>query len=188
MSVTVTRALPGARRLAAALAALALASPAWSQQRAADGANDQDPAVIVTRTVQPRIAYRGVPLEANPVHARATVFPAKVFHQTLDGVMGRLVGDDALGQTGSAGVAQLAIHPALFGTPTLLGTGNGAGGSAVGLPGGPVGAGIAGGAMGGAAGAIGRATGNLGGTITGAISGAMALPPGSSRSDTGAGR
>src|SRR5690606_10193042 len=95
-----------------------------------------------------------------------TVFPAQVFHRTLDGVLGQLVGDDALNQTASAGAAGFTTGPAMtdatgqLRTAVVMGT----------SPTAPQG-GIAGtvGGIGGAGGPSGRATGGLAGTITGAL-------------------
>lgn len=155
-------------RTSAVLAGLALAPAGWAQQAPAPttGNDNPDPVLVVTRTVQPRIAYRGLPRSENPVHAQATVFPAQVFHRTLDGVLGELVGDDALTQTASAGVAAFTTGPAVTEATGVLGTGAVLGNSPDGMPGGVAGAV---GGIGGAGGAIGRATGGLSGTITGAL-------------------
>lgn len=186
--VTLARALPRACRWAFVPAALAAAIAAPAQEPAGAGGPGEDPAVVVTRTVQPRIAYRGVPREQNPVHAQATVFPARVFHGTLDGVLGRIVGEEALGQTGSAGVTQLDGVPALTAAAGTLDTRAGLVHSSVAASASPVAAmGAAGGALGGAASTIGRVTGTLGSTITGAVTGAMPrLAP--AGVDSGAGR
>ena len=106
MSIAVVILSKRVLRAAAALAGLVVV-PAVCAQDAPSTApgTGPDPVLIVTRTVQPRIAYRGLPRDQNPVHTQATVFPAQVFHRTLDGVLGQLVGDDALNQTASAGVA-----------------------------------------------------------------------------------
>lgn len=154
-------------RMSAVLAGLVLAPAAWAQQAPTTGqGNEPDPVLVVTRTVQPRIAYRGLPRSENPVHTQATVFPAKVFHRTLDGVLGELVGDDALSQTASAGVAGFTTGPAIADATAPIGTSAVLGNSTTGIQGGVVGAV---GGIGGAGGAIGRATGGLAGTITGAL-------------------
>lgn len=67
-----------------------------------------DHLLVVTRTVQSRIAYRGIPLEDNPVRVQATTFPGSVFHQTIDTAVERLVGDDDLLLLGSAGLDRSA--------------------------------------------------------------------------------
>lgn len=85
--------------LAFAGLALLAATPVWAQ----DG--EGDPGVVVTRTVNPRIAYRGVPVEDMPVAARATTFPARVFHGTLGHAFEQLAGDELLAQHGTAGLA-----------------------------------------------------------------------------------
>lgn len=84
---------------------LALTLGVLSPPVQAQDAGGEDPGVVVTRTVQPRIAYRGIPTQDNPIHARATTFPAQVFHGTMDDVLGRLAGEELLGQHGSAGLA-----------------------------------------------------------------------------------
>lgn len=154
-------------RMSAVLAGLVLAPAAWAQQApTTPPGNDPDPVLVVTRTVQPRIAYRGLPRSENPVHTQATVFPAQVFHRTLGGVLGELVGDDALNQTASAGVATFTTGPAVTDATGVLGSNAVLGSSTTGIQGGVVGAV---GGIGGAGGAIGRATGGLAGTITGAL-------------------
>ena len=127
----------------------------------------KDPTVVIARTVQPRIAYRGVPLEDNPIHSEATTFPATVFHGTMDAMMGELV-DDELGQHGSAGVmagaaVQSAVGRGLSGLTggTLLGAGSSAGPAASIGPGASVG-----GAVGVVGSAVGNATSNIGNLVT----------------------
>ena len=93
---------------AVALPAAAQDGPASS---AASAAND--PTVVISRTVNPRTAYRGVPRDENPVHTEATTFPGHVFQGTLATVMSSVVGDAALGQRGSVGVSTGAILPSL---------------------------------------------------------------------------
>lgn len=167
MSIAVVILSKRVLRAAAALAGLVVV-PAVCAQDAPSTApgTGPDPVLIVTRTVQPRIAYRGLPRDQNPVHTQATVFPAQVFHRTLDGVLGQLVGDDALNQTASAGVAGFTTGPAMTDATGQLGTAVVMGTSQTALQGG-----IAGtvGGIGGAGGPIGRATGGLAGTITGAL-------------------
>ena len=115
------------RRAALAAVLCAMAPMLLAQDRAAVGTQIENPTLVITRTVNPRIAYRGVPLEANPIHTQATLFPARPFHGALDGIMGLLVGDDALGQHGSVGVVagaavDLALSDGLV-SPTRSGTG-----------------------------------------------------------------
>jgi len=184
--VPLVRALPRACRWVLVPVALAAGATVLAQEP--PGSLGEDPAVVVTRTVQPRIAYRGVPREQNPVHAQATVFPARVFHDSLGGVLGRLVGDEALGQTGSAGVTALADLPALTGTAGALDPRAGLIHSSAAASAGQVAAlGAASGALGGATGTIGRVTGGLGATITGAVTVVLpGLAP--AGADRGAGR
>ncbi|HVI24832.1 MAG TPA: hypothetical protein VM576_01360 [Xanthomonadaceae bacterium] len=81
---------------------------------AQDPAPPGDPTLVVTRTVHPRVAYRGLPASDNPVAAQATLFPAQAFAGTIGAT---LVDDDALAQRGSAGLAQgAALAPLTSGT------------------------------------------------------------------------
>src|SRR3546814_12492119 len=86
----------------------------------ADGAGSaKDPGMVIARTVNPRIAYRGIPTEENPIHSEATLFPARTFHSAIDGITGQLLGDDALGARGSDGVhAGAATEAATIGSAT----------------------------------------------------------------------
>lgn len=108
-----THAFPLACRRAAIIA-LALWTVAPGVQALQGSGDDQGPdhVLVVARTVQPRIAYRGIPLEDHPVHSQATVFPGGVFHRTLDASMERLVGDAELSQLGSLGIER-GVGPAL---------------------------------------------------------------------------
>lgn len=161
MSTRVLHHLP----LAAALGlALGVAVPARAEL---GGAQPGDPTVVITRTVHPRIATRAVPKDELPIHAQATTFPQSVFQSTLATSLMPLVGDEALGETGSAGVVTDALGRAGLGTgatgllgATPLGRGAGAGGT-------PLGAGAS------IGGAVGRATGGLAPTITGAVQAAV---------------
>lgn len=68
-------------------------------------AQQADPGFAVSRTVNPRIAYRGVPVEDNPIHVRATTFPAQIFHGTLGDALDNPADDAVLGgNTGSLGI------------------------------------------------------------------------------------
>jgi hypothetical protein len=58
-----------------------------------------DQTLVVARNVMPRIAYRGLEPSQNPARVTTTVFPGRVFQGRLDGVIGALVGDGALGET-----------------------------------------------------------------------------------------
>jgi hypothetical protein len=58
-----------------------------------------DQTLVVARNVMPRIAYRGLEPSQNPARVTTTVFPSRVFQGRLDGVIGALVGDGALGET-----------------------------------------------------------------------------------------
>ena len=126
-----TPAFPPSRRHAALLAAvLGTVAPGVRAQQGSDGDQGPDHVLVVARTVQPRIAYRGIPLEDHPVHTRATVFPGGVFHRTLDASMERLVGDAELSQLGSLGIER-GVGPALtMGRAGLVYPGLFAGGAA----------------------------------------------------------
>lgn len=149
--------------LAVALAALVVGAglPAAAQQHG--GAQAGDPTVVITRTVHPRIAIRAVPKDELPIHAEATTFPQSVFQSTLATSLAPLVGDEALGETGSAGLVTEALDRA--------GLGVGASGVLGALPLGragnagatPLGAGAT------IGGAVGRATGGLGDRVGGAV-------------------
>lgn len=120
-----------------------------------------DPEVVITRRVQPRVAYRGVPLEANPVASRAAVFPRQVFDGAIDGIVGVLAGDD-----------ELDTRPASALQPQHVSNTVGAAGASANalLSGLQVGSGAA--PLGGSAragGAVSGATAGLGSTITGAL-------------------
>ncbi|MCL1636010.1 hypothetical protein M2650_15405 [Luteimonas sp. SX5] len=139
----------------------ALAPAAFAQQA------QEDPGFAITRTVNPRIAYRGVPLEDNPVHARATTFPAQIFHSTLDKALGNALGDGELGSaTGSGGIVMQAtrgmlVPDAQTGASGLGMMGSAAAGSA------PLGMSAS------VGGSVRGATEGLAGTINGALSSAL---------------
>lgn len=161
------------QRTATAVLSCALMALAWygsvasAQQAPApqeSGAGAADPTMIVARTVQPRIAYRGIPTEDNPVRVRATMFPAQIFHGTLNGSLDRLLGDGELDQRGSSGLAlnaaaQGLTSPALGGNALL-------GPSASGGP--PIGPSVS------VGGAVGAATAGLDDLITHSVMQAVA--------------
>lgn len=140
-----------------------LAPIAFAQQ----AAPEQDPGFVIARTVNPRIAYRGIPTEDNPVKVRATVFPAQIFHGTLGNALGDALGDNELnGATGSGGLVLKATRD-MLGPQTPLG-GAGMGMAGVSANGGaPLGMGAS------VGGSVRGATEGLSGTITGALSNAM---------------
>ncbi len=147
-------------RACLALLGAALSPAAFAQQ----AAPQEDPGFAITRTVNPRIAYRGVPLEDNPVHARATTFPAQVFHSTLDKALGNALGDGELGSaTGSGGIVMEATRGMLAPDAQTGAAGMGMmGTSAAGAA--PLGMGAS------VGGSIRGATEGLGGTINNALS------------------
>lgn len=123
-----TQGLLTAHRRAIIAAVLCALAPGVQAQQAGNGSPTIDHIVVVVRTVQPRIAYRGIPLHDNPVRVQATTFPGRVFHQTLDASMEQLVGNGELAQFGSSGIGSGgAVHRALAGglpsagNPVMLG-------------------------------------------------------------------
>lgn len=164
------------RRRALAFAALAFAcAAAVPGARAADPGADTT--VVIARTVHPRIAYRALPAQDNPVRTEATTFPGQVFHATLDRSLAPLLDDAALGQHGSGGIGVGAATDAVTGllvSGAGLGAGNPLGGPAASAP---LGASAS------VGGAVVGATAGLGDTITGAVMQAVmpAATPGSGR-------
>lgn len=162
------------RRCALTLAALAFAALAAAPAaRAAEPGADTS--VVIARTVHPRIAYRALPAQDNPVRTEATTFPGQVFHATLDRSLTPLLDDGALGQHGSGGlgVAVAADAATALLVPAAgVGAGNALGGPAAAAP---LGASAS------VGGAVVGATANLGNTITGAVMQALAPPSGSGR-------
>jgi hypothetical protein len=150
-------------RACAALCSALLVPSAFAQQ----AAPPEDPGIVIGRTVMPRIAYRGVPVEDNPIRTRATVFPSHVFHDTLDNALGDALGDSELGAaTGSGGIVMRATGNLLAADAQTGAAGLGlAGASAAGAA--PLGTGAS------VGGAIRGATAGLGDTITGALSNAL---------------
>lgn len=166
-----TPAFPPSRRHAALLAAvLGTVAPGVQAQQGSDGDQGPDHVLVVARTVQPRIAYRGIPLEDHPVQTQATVFPGGVFHRTLDASIERLAGDNELAQLASLGIER-GVGPAL--TMGRLGVvdpglfvGGGAGAAT------PLRSGA------GAGGAVSAATRGLGSMIQGSVLPVIATNPG----------
>ncbi len=158
------------RRARVALTAmLCVLAPGLAAQETQNGARPtaatpvENPGMVVARTVNPRIAYRGVPTEENPIHTEATLFPARTFHAALDGTIGELLGDEALGARGSAGIhagvvagsvgaaTQSAIGLVFLGGSGPLGSNMGAGATSIGpgaAVGGAVGRAVSGGTAG----------------------------------------
>ncbi|TKR30151.1 hypothetical protein FCE95_08370 [Luteimonas gilva] len=150
-------------RACAALIGALLAPFASAQQAPAQ----EDPGFVIARTVNPRIAYRGIPTEDNPIKVRATTFPAHIFHGTLDNALGDALGDNELnGATGSGGLVLKA-------TRDMLGTSAPIGAAGMGMAGVSAGGGTPLGMGATVGGSVRGATEGLGGTITGALSNAM---------------
>lgn len=156
-------------RVAIAVVLCALA-PQLAAQQAATAS--KDPGMVIARTVNPRIAYRGVPTADNPIHSEATLFPSRTFHAAMDNTVGELLGDDALGARGSAGLhvgaaTEVAMRRIFAGDSSPLGPGLGTRASAASASGVAGGVGAVGTTVGGA---VGRA---VGGGMTGGLFGAM---------------
>ncbi|MEH6418251.1 hypothetical protein [Pseudomonas sp. CGJS7] len=136
-----------------------------------------DPSIVIARTVHPRIAYRALPAQDNPVRTEATAFPGRVFHGTLERSLAPVLGDAELDQHGSSGLSPTAATQALTGllVPTAGNTGAGAmlGPSASAPPMGPTAS---------VGGAVTAATAGIGDLITGSVMQALAPQnPGSGR-------
>jgi hypothetical protein len=151
----------------APLAVLAWPAQAQDADTSAQGRGDSDPVFVVSRTVHPRIAYKGLEAQQNPVHTQATTFPARIFHGTLGTTMGELT-DAALTDLASAGVATGTDTAGMAGAPAQ-GAWPGHGGVRAGMAGGNAGqaagqapVGAMGSAVGGAGGAVRNATGAIG--------------------------
>jgi len=173
------RSLWSARCRLATVAALCASAPALHAQQV-HGSRPGDHVLVVTRTVQPRIAYRGVELADNPVRMQATVFPGRVFHHTVDDSLERLLGDSELVQVGSAGVGGGATIRALLADGLDLRSGQSSGVRAMAADGGA--AGMA--PMGMAAssgGAVSAATRGLGDTIQSSLVPALGTAAGGGR-------
>lgn len=85
-------------RPATLLVVAALAStPVIAAEPSADVGRDE--LMVVTRNVMPRIAYHALEPTANPVRVQATVFPGRIFHGVMHGLVGRLAGDEELGDS-----------------------------------------------------------------------------------------
>jgi hypothetical protein len=141
-------------------AGLALAGDANAQT----ASPAKDPSITIARTVNPRIAYRGIPKEDMPIAAEATTFPQKAFQTQIDNVT--TVGDEALGMTQAGGEGVQSVLASTLVSPNSalsqsLGT-QGTGGGAI-----PRGLGAT------IGGSVGSATSNIGATVTGALNGAL---------------
>lgn len=119
---------PATARAAALGLATMFVTFAGAAQGQQAGPASEDPTVVVARTVHPRIAYRALPAQENPIRTEATTFPGQVFHGTLDRSLAPLIGDAELGQHGSSGLSPSAATGALTGllvpTESLGASGN----------------------------------------------------------------
>ena len=142
------------RRPMLAMLCAALAGPACGVAFAQ--AHTENPGdIIVIRDITPRVAYRDVPTEQDPVLVRATTFPANDFNPMMATMVSDLDLTNAHGSNGVApggmivGAGMQAITRALAGDP--------AGGAS--MHGAVAGAAVAGG---------------IGGTISNAVTNALA--------------
>lgn len=133
-------------------AAAAAAGPA-----VAGDAVHEDELMVVTRSVMPRVAYRGLEPTANPVRVQATVFPGRVFHGAMDAVVGRLAGDEELGERAPMAAAALPAMRIEAGAAGPLGASAQGTGTAPRMATGAIGAGVV------------RATSNIGGRVGQAV-------------------
>jgi hypothetical protein len=92
--------VPASRSCRPFLLLACLAGPAMAGDGVPpDDTGMTDQTLVVARNVMPRIAYRGLEPSQNPARVTTTVFPGRVFQGRLDGLLGALVGEDALGET-----------------------------------------------------------------------------------------
>lgn len=137
---------------------LAFAGTAVASEAPGDGGRDET--LVLARSVMPRIAYRGLEPTQNPVKVESTVFPGRVFGATLDGLLGTLVGEDALDERAPAGLAAMRGSGDVAPRPGFAPEPRGA------LPAGGASAPL--GAAGGIGGSVMRATSGIADTITAA--------------------
>lgn len=97
-----------ARRLIAAALALS-AAPALAQDAA-------DISLVITRDVEPRIAYRGIPLQDHPIGASVVVFPGAAFESVIERQLSPIA-DALVGENELSVIAASGALPALGGAP-----------------------------------------------------------------------
>lgn len=136
----------------------------------AQSAPAQDPMLVATRRVEPRIAYHALAPTENPVAAQAPVFTARAFGMAMgsvgDGVAIGSVDDDVLGALEAGGLDR-RLAPTITGA---LGTGLGLGTGPAGRGGAPVG-------MTSALGSVGRVTSGVGGLVNRTLAQALGGHP-----------
>ncbi|WP_133479805.1 hypothetical protein [Cognatilysobacter segetis] len=147
--------LPNPRLLISLLAAaLPLAAGAQSAQAT-------DPQLILTRTVEPRVAYTALPRATdNPVAVQAPVFPGVAFGSAMDGLVAQHVDDKVLGALGAGGLVNTGDPRSAKFMPAGLALGPTAQGTA------PTG-------LSGPGGAIGHATSGIGDVVTSTLAQAL---------------
>jgi hypothetical protein len=156
-----------ARRVALPVVLLATLLPVAPRALAQDA--PADPGFVISRTVNPRIAYRGVPVEDNPVHTRATTFPAQAFDSAMDATLAFLVEDGELGETlGSGGIVTDSTDGLTAPLTRQAQMGLFRSGA---TPGAPLGAGASAGVS--AGGAVRDATAGIGSALSGALQPAL---------------
>lgn len=111
--------------------------------------------IIVERDITPRIAYRSVPLDQDPVLVRATTFPANTFDPMMANVVSDLELTNAYGSSGIAPNGVASGNAGLAAVSQIL-TGSMPGGS---INGGP--------------GAMATPSGGIGGMISSSVTGAL---------------
>lgn len=127
----------------------------------AQSAPDADPQLILTRTVEPRVAYKALPRTTdNPVAAQAPVFPAVAFGNAMDGLVVQRVDDTVLGALGAGGLVNTGDPRSAKFMPESLRLGPTAQGTA------PAG-------LSGPGGAIGHATSGIGNVVTSTLAQAL---------------
>jgi hypothetical protein len=122
---------------------------------------DPDPQLILTRTVEPRVAYKALAKPTdNPVQAQAPLFPTVAFGNAVDGLVAQNVDDTVLGALGAGGLANTGDGRGATFMPDGLGLGPTAQGAA------PAG-------LSGPGGAIGHATSGIGSVVTSTLAQAL---------------
>lgn len=144
----------GTKALVSTGAACALGLAAFVAAFASFSASADPGDIVVLRSVEPHIAYRGIPQGDMPVAAAVEPFPSARFQQSTAAVVSDLTDSDlaaAVGRsTAVSGTSQSATGRLVVVSSQIEGLANGSG---------------AGGVSGGIAGQIAQATGNMSGAL-----------------------
>ena len=147
----------GTKALVSAGAACALGLAAFVAAFASFSASADPGDIVVLRSVEPHIAYRGIPQGDMPVAAAVEPFPSARFQQSTAAVVSDLTDSDlaaavgrSTGGTAVSGTSQSATGRLVVVSSQIEGLANGSG---------------AGGVSGGIAGQIAQATGNMSGAL-----------------------